>query len=154
MESARRLIRKIDQNSAVETQSVEAVSLDEYVQRHGMKKVDFVKIDVEGAEASVLEGFTNVLNRDKPLVLMKVHELDRFKENHPALRKLREQNYQVRSLGMRDWQEHGIAEPSRIRKWSQVSPGCPLPCSTRRVLYFKTCPMRRKLQGLGCSNEV
>lgn len=102
---------RIDQNSAVESQSVEAVTLDEYVQKNGIAKVDFLKIDVEGAEASVLEGATNVLNRDQPTLLIEMHELGRFKEQHPAILKLREHNYVLRSLGVREWQEHFIAEP-------------------------------------------
>jgi hypothetical protein len=102
---------KIDQNAAVESQSVEAVTLDEYVQTKGIAKVDFLKIDVEGAEASVLEGATNVLNRDKPILLIEMHELDRFKDKHPAILKLRGHDYQLRSLGIREWQEHFIAEP-------------------------------------------
>jgi FkbM family methyltransferase len=102
---------RIDQNAAVESQSVEAVTLDEYVQTKGIAKVDFLKIDVEGAEASVLEGATNVLNRDKPILLIEMHELDRFKDKHPAILKLREHDYHLRSLGIRKWQEHFIAEP-------------------------------------------
>jgi FkbM family methyltransferase len=102
---------KIDQNSAVESQSVEAVTLDEYVQEKGIAKVDFLKIDVEGAEASVLEGATNVLNRDKPILLIEMHELSRFMDKHPAILKLRDHNYHLRSLGVREWQEHFIAEP-------------------------------------------
>ena len=102
---------KIDQNSAVESQSVEAVTLDEYVQRKGIAKVDFLKIDVEGAEASVLEGATSVLDRDKPILLIEMHELDRFKDKHPAILKLLSHDYHLRSLGIREWQEHFIAEP-------------------------------------------
>ncbi len=90
---------------------MEAVTLDEYVQKNGISKVDFLKIDVEGAEASVLEGATNVLNRDHPTLLIEMHELDRFKEQHPAILKLRGPNYQLLFLGVRQWQEHFIAEP-------------------------------------------
>jgi hypothetical protein len=93
------------------SQSVEAISVDEYVQKNGIAKVEFIKIDVEGAEASVLDGATVVLDRDKPILLIELHELDRFKDKHPAILKLRDHNYQVRSLGIRQWQEHVIAEP-------------------------------------------
>ena len=91
---------------------MDAITLDKYVQKKGIAKVDFLKIDVEGAEGFVLDGATNVLNRDKPVLLLELHELDRFKDQHPAILKLRNQNYQVRSLGMRTWQEHVIAEPA------------------------------------------
>jgi FkbM family methyltransferase len=102
---------RVDQNSAVESQTVEAISLDEYVQKNGIPKVDFIEIDVEGAEASVLDGAAGVLDRDKPILLIELHELDRFKDKHPAILKLRDHNYQARSLGIRQWQEHVIAEP-------------------------------------------
>jgi FkbM family methyltransferase len=48
---------------------VEAVSLDEWV----------IGIDVEGAEASVLDGAASVLDKDKPILLIELHELDRLK---------------------------------------------------------------------------
>jgi FkbM family methyltransferase len=102
---------RVRQDSAVESESVEAISLDEYVQKKGITKVDFLKIDVEGAEESVLDGATQVLDRDRPVLLIELHELDRFKDQHPAILKLREHNYQVRTLGLRQWQEHVIAEP-------------------------------------------
>lgn len=102
---------RVKQDSAVESESVEAISLDEYVEKKGIAKVDFLKIDVEGAEESVLDGATKVLERDKPVLLIELHELDRFKDQHPAILKLRARNYQVRTLGLRQWQEHVIAEP-------------------------------------------
>lgn len=102
---------KVAQDSSVESQSVDAISLDEYVQRKGIARVDFLKIDVEGAEESVLEGATNVLKRDRPVLLIELHELDHFKEQHPAILKLKKHDYKVRTLGMRQWQEHVIAEP-------------------------------------------
>jgi hypothetical protein len=59
----------------------------------------------------VLEDATNVWNRDKPTLLIEMHELDRFKEQHLALLKLQDHNYPLRSLGVREWHEHFIAEP-------------------------------------------
>ena len=102
---------RVKQDSAVESESVEAISLDEYVAKKGIAKVDFLKIDVEGAEEAVLDGASGVLERDKPVLLIELHELDRFKDKHPAILKLRGHNYQVRSLGIRQWQEHVIGEP-------------------------------------------
>ena len=102
---------KVDQNSAVESQSVEAVTLDEYVQKKGIAKVDFLKIDVEGAEASVLDGAMSVLSKHRPILLIELHGFGRFKDKHPAIITLRNHKYQVRSLGVRKWEEHVIAEP-------------------------------------------
>lgn len=49
---------------------VSAVSLDDYVAKHGIRQVDVVKIDVEGAELLVLAGATELLSRAVPPVLI------------------------------------------------------------------------------------
>jgi len=99
----------IDAAKAVETQDVEAVTLDEYAIRNGIAKIDFLKMDVEGAEADVLAGMGSILDRQKPLLLIEIHQSDLFGENHPALCKLREHNYQISDLGTRGWERHVLA---------------------------------------------
>lgn len=47
-----------------------AITLDEFVERTGIERVDFVKLDVDGNEASVLAGAVNTLGRFRPRVLM------------------------------------------------------------------------------------
>src|SRR5271157_2987205 len=42
-------------------QNVKTISLDEFVVKYSIQKVDFVKIDVEGAEKLVFEGAENLL---------------------------------------------------------------------------------------------
>ncbi len=44
------------------------ITLDDYVSTHNVKKVDFVKIDVEGAELSVLKGAEKTLRTHRPVV--------------------------------------------------------------------------------------
>jgi FkbM family methyltransferase len=102
----------IEQAAAVESQDVEAISLDEYVRRKRIGKVDFVKIDVEGAEGAVIDGMTETLKRDKPVLLVELHKIERYGENHPALLRLKEQNYRVTDLGKRNWEQHVLAEAS------------------------------------------
>jgi FkbM family methyltransferase len=50
--------------------SVACEKLDTFVQRAGLKRVDFIKIDVEGSELSVLEGAGETLTHFHPLVML------------------------------------------------------------------------------------
>lgn len=49
---------------------VPTVSLDDFLEQEGWPKVDFVKIDVEGAEPLVFQGMTKLLKRSTELVLI------------------------------------------------------------------------------------
>jgi len=44
------------------TESIETVRLDDYIKQHNIQHIDFMKIDVEGHEASVLEGMGKYLD--------------------------------------------------------------------------------------------
>jgi len=49
------------------------MSLDELVEEHSFPPPDLVKLDVEGAEASVLEGARLTLERHRPIVFVAFH---------------------------------------------------------------------------------
>lgn len=49
---------------------VPCLTLDQYVQSQGIKKIDFIKIDVEGAEGLVLNGAKKTLDELRPPLLM------------------------------------------------------------------------------------
>jgi FkbM family methyltransferase len=46
-------------------QEIEAVSLDDYCHNNGINHIDFLKVDVEGAELDVLQGATNLFRTGK-----------------------------------------------------------------------------------------
>ena len=50
---------------------VETRTIDSLLREIGVKKVDWVKIDVEGAEVEVLEGMREVLRKNKKLRMLK-----------------------------------------------------------------------------------
>lgn len=53
---------------------VKLETLDAVVAQHELSRVDVVKIDVEGAEASVIAGGRNVLTTMRPLLLLEVND--------------------------------------------------------------------------------
>lgn len=57
---------------------VPTTTLDELVERDGIKGVDFVKIDVEGHEAEVIRGARDLVRRDRPRLLVELGGRDRF----------------------------------------------------------------------------
>lgn len=52
---------------------VELVSIDDFSKTKNIAKIDFIKIDAEGAELAVLKGALNVIKRDKPKILLALH---------------------------------------------------------------------------------
>ena len=99
----------VEPSQAVESESVDAVTLDDYARQNGIAKIDFVKMDVEGAEAVVLSGMRAILRQHKPLLLIEIHGYDRHGENHPALLDLRDHHYDITDLGSRNWEHHVLA---------------------------------------------
>ena len=61
------------------TETVKITTLDSYVREKNLPRVDFLKLDVEGAELDVLRGATTTIARFKPiLALSAYHKLDDF----------------------------------------------------------------------------
>jgi FkbM family methyltransferase len=52
------------------TADAAVITLDEFVQRRGINRIDFVKLDVDGNEADVLGGAVSTLRRFRPRILM------------------------------------------------------------------------------------
>ena len=55
--------------------SVPIVSLDQFVQDHGITRVDFIKADIEGAERDMLNGATEVLRKFAPKLAICTYHL-------------------------------------------------------------------------------
>ncbi len=52
---------------------VKLVSLDSFVSKNNIRKVDLVKIDAEGVEAQVLKGAVDTLSKFKPKCILSLH---------------------------------------------------------------------------------
>jgi FkbM family methyltransferase len=73
---------------------VEAVSLDDYVLGR-TKRVDFIKVDAEGAEDKVLDGARALIERDHPLIMMEVHHFDGRLETSSVPARLVDMGYRL-----------------------------------------------------------
>jgi FkbM family methyltransferase len=61
--------------------TVKATSLDSYLEEAGLQRIDFLKLDVEGAEPDVLEGGRRTIQRHRPALAISVyHKLSDFWE--------------------------------------------------------------------------
>lgn len=49
-------------------------TIDDWVEREGLARVAFIKIDVEGFEPLVVEGARRVIDRDRPSLLMEIED--------------------------------------------------------------------------------
>jgi FkbM family methyltransferase len=75
------------QKNAVE---VETIRLDDFVKQRNIKKLDFVKIDIEGAEYMAIMGMQQILDELRPTMMIEVTE------NHVALfQLLKEKGYVI-----------------------------------------------------------
>ncbi len=52
--------------------TVKTISLDQYVAEAGIRKVDVMKLDVEGGELEVLRGATGMFNQFRPILICEV----------------------------------------------------------------------------------
>lgn len=56
-----------------ETRTVDAIRIDDYVERQGVGRVDLIMVDAEGAELSVLEGAGDTIARHRPTLLAEMN---------------------------------------------------------------------------------
>lgn len=76
---------------------VPMVRLDDYFAPPGVR-VDFLKIDIEGAESLALDGMSGILQRDHPTLVIELHGVEARAEDHAAFAKLRATGYRVSVL--------------------------------------------------------
>ena len=113
------------ENDVKEVLTVETVSLDEFVLDH--PRPDFIKIDVEGAEADVLTGAGTLLkSEDAPVLLIELHGRDKARKVEAILDSC---GYQIADVSGNaltagaSGQDHIIAYPYRRRNGPRSANG-------------------------------
>ena len=74
-DTTRNGLRPPSSTDVVTPLSIQTVSLDQYVSEAGLRRIDVVKLDVEGGELDVLQGATKVLNEFRPIFICEVLDL-------------------------------------------------------------------------------
>lgn len=90
------------------TNPVAAVSLDDYF-NSVQRRVDFIKVDVEGGEMSVLEGMRGILQNDHPTLLIELHGSGSSVDVHPVVSRLVSAGYKCHFLDGSAAQGHILA---------------------------------------------
>jgi len=53
----------------IQSFEIESISVDNYLEKNNINKIDFIKIDVEGAELNVLQGIQKILDSNEHIIL-------------------------------------------------------------------------------------
>ncbi|MFZ5720747.1 MAG: FkbM family methyltransferase [Pseudomonadota bacterium] len=61
------------EDTGMDIQPTPVVTLDSFCAEHGVDRVDFIRMDIEGAELKALMGAIGILDRDRPHVLLEIH---------------------------------------------------------------------------------
>jgi FkbM family methyltransferase len=64
---------KVKEHEIKDGFSVPAISIDDFVREKNISKVDFIKMDIEGAEQSALRGAKKTLEKDKPRLAITIY---------------------------------------------------------------------------------
>jgi FkbM family methyltransferase len=95
-------------NSSTKRIPVEIITLDEFMRKNNVEKVDFIRFDVEGFEYRIIKGGKNTLNKYSPYIFVEIHPT-KMKEYNDTLemmlKELSEFDYYIKYL---------IWEPSKV----------------------------------------
>jgi FkbM family methyltransferase len=64
-----------DGDSSMKEQVVSVVTLDDWVQTRNIRRVDFIKMDIEGAECRALQGAMKLLTRFRPIIVAELNSV-------------------------------------------------------------------------------
>jgi FkbM family methyltransferase len=87
---------------------VPLISLDKFAADSGLG-VQFIKIDVEGAEEWVLNGSRETIGRYHPVIVDELHGFDVCREKHPVIKQLGLFGYDIQWLSKWDYTAHVLA---------------------------------------------
>lgn len=95
------IVNKMPDGHHFRTKMVESITLDSFVESSAIGRIDFIKMDIEGAEELAILGARKLIKRFRPLWSISSYHRDHLGEpQHPKLVKLlQDHGYQVEEKG-------------------------------------------------------
>ncbi len=81
---------------------VTTVSLDKFIEQKDARPPDFIKIDVEGAEADVLNGAEQTIRKYRPVIHLSTHDIHLKGVDERCKAWLKKEKYEVNVLSLKD----------------------------------------------------
>lgn len=107
-------------DSVVNHMRVESVTIDSFVQKNDISKIDFIKIDIEGHEYQVLKGALESIKKFRPIILVEIVEKDpNFSDN-----KFEDPKKSISLLLDFDYQYYIIDDNSILIHKDNIGNGC------------------------------
>jgi len=77
-------------------------TLDKFVTEHNLKKIDFIRMDIEGYESKAYSGMTEIIKKFKPDLYMEIHPVFLGEEKTiEFLQKLKKDGYEIKYFSHR-----------------------------------------------------
>lgn len=73
----------LNKNGSEQNFTVDAISIDEYVSENNIEKVDFIKMDIEGAEMKALKGAEQTLIKHRPQLAISIYHSNNDMQDIP-----------------------------------------------------------------------
>lgn len=77
-------LHSLEKNDNSHSESIKLVTLDGFIEKHPLDRIDFVKIDIDGHEPLFLEGAWKTLEKFTPIILLEVSHHHYLKAGYTA----------------------------------------------------------------------
>ena len=91
----------LDKNKIIKRLMVPVITIDDLVVKHKIKRIDIIKIDVEGFGANVINGALNAISEFRSHIILEIHRFDQDSEFKSMLILKNEFNYNIKLVEYR-----------------------------------------------------